>query len=163
MAVLDLPDAKAHLNITSTTHDAELPLFIAAAEAAVAKRVGPLEPTEVTERVRGGCAALSLSTLPVLEVTEVTDAGGGTVDVADLYVSDGLVVREDGGGFASRWYDVTYSAGRAVDALPADLLQAVKELLRHLWRTQRGAVSGPGQDFDPTSIDPHTLATPGFA
>jgi hypothetical protein len=37
---------------------------------------------------------------------------------------------------------VVYSAGRA--SCPADLLLAVRELVRHIWETQRGGTRRPG-------------------
>lgn len=145
MSVLALADAKTHLNMTGTdeARDVELQAFIDAAEAAIGHRVGPLEPTEVTERVRpAGSRVLSLATIPVLELTTVEPADGTAVNIANLDVTEGGIVRFlDDARFGSRYYDVTYSAGRETGQCPKDLLLAVKELVRHLWTTQRGGDS----------------------
>lgn len=137
MSTLLLADAKSYLNITSATHDVELQEFIDTAESAIAKRCGPLASTVTTRRVRGG-SALVLPVTPVIDLTSVTDVvSGATETIADLLVTPGGVVeRLHGGGFTARWYDVVYNAGRA--SVPDDLLLGVKELLRHLWETQRG-------------------------
>lgn len=141
MAVLTLADAKAHLNITTTTHDAELTSLISSAEAAIAQRVGPLEPTDVTSRVSGR-VALILPVYPVLSLTSIKTSSGFTLPVTDytINLATGEVVHISGLAFtASPYYTVAYKAGRAAGALPADILLADKELVRHLWESQRGA------------------------
>lgn len=146
MSVLTLAQGKAHLNITVATYDTEVQEFIDAAEAAIAKRVGPLASTSTTSRVAGGCS-LSLPVTPVISLTSVTPVNGSALTVADLHVeANGDVTYNTGGSFTSASYDVVYAAGRA--SVPADLLMAVKELLRHMWTTQRGSGSGrPGSPF----------------
>jgi hypothetical protein len=95
------------------------------------------------------------------------------VSVADLTVLTPGVVRYTLGGycFPSAWYTVVYNAGRA--SVPADLLLAVKELVRHLWGSQQGSGSRPGSTPESASpgflmpyrvlelIGPHMQ--PGFA
>ena len=129
--VLPLPDVKAYLGITGQAQDVDLMATRDAACAAVAGRVGPLEPSAVTQRCRGGGAALVLSTLPVIAVTSVTARSGGVVasDWDDL--AAGLLY----GTWCEAYYDVVYQAGYVT--LPADLRQGLKELVRHLWSTQR--------------------------
>lgn len=139
MTVLTLPEVKTHLNLTSTRHDDELTEFIGRAEAAVSQRVGPLESTEVTERVDGRGTSLVLSQAPALSLTSVAPAGGEPLDTSGLRLdrAAGTVEHDGGGGwFPAARYDVTYTAGRAT--VPADLRLATLELLRHLWATQRG-------------------------
>ncbi len=143
MSTLTLALAKAHLNIAVATHDAELQTVIDAAEAGLAKRVGPLAATPTTQRVRGGRHQLTLDTLPVISLTSVTPVGGSALTVGDLMAAPGGVVEYTAGGtFGDRWYDVVYSAGRTT--CPDDLLYAVKELVRHLWETQRGRTGAGG-------------------
>lgn len=140
MAVVTLPEAKAYLNISSTTSDAELGEFIARAVAAIGSKCGPLEATEKTSRVRGGWSALALPVTPVLSLTSITPLGGTALTVDDYLVTPGGIVEPEAGGwFGSRWYDVVYQAGRA--AVPDDLKLGVLELLRHLWDTQRAGGS----------------------
>lgn len=144
MSALDLAAARSHLNITAETHDAEITTTIEAAEGAIASLCGPLEPVTRTERVRGGRPALTLLVTPVVTLTSVTALDGTTLTVDDLFVSPhaGRVTRTDGSLFSAAFYDVVYSCGRT--ECPPGLLLAVKEMLRHLWDTQRGGSRRPG-------------------
>lgn len=158
MAVLSLSDARAHLNITSSDNDAELLGFIGAAEAALAKKVGPLESTSKTCRVRGG-DELVLPVTPAVSLTSVTPVGGTALTVGDLYLDteSGVVTYSQGGTFGSTNYTVVYQAGRAT--VPDDLLQAVKELVKHFWTTQRGGTKRPGS----ATSDAYSNTIPGAA
>lgn len=161
MSVVLLADAKAHLNIEAETYDTELQAFLDAAESAVAKRVGALEPGAVTERVRGCSSSLVLGSLPVVSLTSVTPVGGVALNVADLWVGSGGVVEyaDSTAGFGSTTYTVVYQAGRST--LPDDLRMAVLELLRHMWATQRGGGSRPGSA--PSTELSNTLPGAAFA
>lgn len=143
MAVLSVPLAKSHLNISSGNYDAELLLFIDAAEAAIAGRVGPLASTAVTARVYPVGYAMALPVSPAISLTSVTPALGAALTLADLHLNTttAVVTFNDGRCFTERYYDVVYAAGRA--SVPAHLLLAVKELLRHMWFTQRGGSVRP--------------------
>ena len=143
MSVVTLAEAKTHLNITATTNDTELQAFIDRAEAALGQRVGPLGPISKTERVPGWRTVLRLSFTPVISLTTVTSVEGTQVPVGQLTaLSGGRVEFTQVGYFPSRFYDVTYQAGRST--LPDDLKLAVLELVRHLWGTQRGGSVRPG-------------------
>jgi hypothetical protein len=137
VSVLSLAEAKQHLNVTASDSDAEIQSTIDEAEAMVAQRCGPLEPTTVTERVAGGPGGLSLSRTPVISLTSVTPVGGTALTVSDLYVSPSGVVTYamNAGVFYAPWYDVVYQSGRSTT--PDDLLRGVKELTRNLWNSQR--------------------------
>ncbi len=158
MAVVDLAAAKAYLKITDTTFDAVLPGFIAAAEAVIAERCGPLEASARTERLRGGVEALALRTVPVISLTSVTPVDGSAVTLGDMYLdsASGVVTMNSGAGFPARYYTVLYSSGRS--SCPADLVLAVKELLRHTWAAQRG---GPRATAQPSELTGNTV--PGAA
>lgn len=144
MAVVELPEVKVHLNISKGDHDAELEITMAAAEAAIAERVGPLAPTSVSERVRGDSCTLRLPVTPAISLTSVTPVGGTALTLADLYLhkSAGLVTYSTGDAFVDTFYDAVYQAGRS--ECPDDLVMAVKELVRHMWTTQRGGTQRPG-------------------
>lgn len=144
MSVVSVPEVKTHLNLTVATHDVELQTFIDSAEGAISERVGPLAPTATTARVRGGGAALVLPVSPAVSLTSVTPADSTALTLADLHLDTGagLVTYNSGSAFSARYYTVVYSAGRATS--PADLKLAVKELVRHLWATQRGTTARPG-------------------
>lgn len=143
MSALDLAAAKTHLNITASTYDAELQLVIDAAEAAIVKRVGPLQPSSQTARVSGG-SALVLPVTPAISLTSITPVGGSALSLADVYLNTeaGVVSNIYGASFCAYAYDVAYLAGR--EECPDDLLFAVKELVRHLWSPQRGGAQRPG-------------------
>lgn len=172
MSVLKLLHAKAHLNITSSGLDAELQAFIDAAEAALSNRVGPLLAVQVTRQVRGGGTALVLPVTPAISLVSVTPLASAAMLLTDLFldVNTGLVTHASYNGiFPAARYAVVYQAGWQTGAdpeadgyvaLPGDLMLADKELVRHLWLTQRGSgVQRPG------SKSPDTLSNtlPGSA
>jgi hypothetical protein len=134
--VIALDDAKRHLNITTTTEDAELTDFIDRAVTRLAHEVGPLSPTDVSER-HTGPGPLVLRQTPVLSVTSVDN--DGTAVTPDVDLATGIVYAS-GLSRRQRSITVTYTAG--YDPLPADLRHAALELLRHLWATQRGNTPG---------------------
>lgn len=139
MSVVTLAEAKTHLDIATgtTTYDTEIQAFLNRAEGLIGKRVGPLEPTAKSERRPGYCTTLYLSHTPIVSVTSVTGIEGTTVDVNQLTtLSGGRLTFKQGGWFASRFYDVVYSAGYAT--LPDDLKEAVLEMVRDMWSTQLG-------------------------
>lgn len=159
MTVLSLEDAKVHLNISGTTSDAELKAMIAAATAAIAERVGPLEPVERTVRVTPSYKALAVPS-PAANLTTVTDSNGTSLTVADLYLDKrpGLITYGDGQAFTANWYDVTYDYGR--DPCPPDLVLAVMEMVRHLWTSSQ---RGPGRRPGSTAGDETANTIPGAA
>lgn len=153
MSVLTLADAKAHLNKGGSVDDVELQKFIDAAESVIGSRCGPLVSTQITKRCPGRASSLRFPITPVLDLVNVTAVNTGEVlNLADLMVSpSGIVEYIIGWGvgwarFWLPWYDVTVHAGNADVAanVPPDLLYGVKELVRHLWETQRGRASGRG-------------------
>jgi hypothetical protein len=150
MSVVSLTEVKSHLNLTVSTHDGELQAFIDSAEAAIGERVGPLSPITRTVRVTPAGRTLRVPA-PAIGLTSVTDADGTGLTVADLYLNPapGLVEFNDGQTFGSRYYTVVYQAGRTT--CPADLKMAVKELVRHLWTTQRGPTARAGLASEMTS------------
>lgn len=160
MSVLSLDAAKAHLNVTGTKDDIEIAETIDAAEAAITKRVGPLEPTLKTVRVSGG-SALVLPTTPAVSLTSITPVNGAALTLADAYLDSeaGVVLNMWGGSFSSIAYDVAYVAGR--EDCPADLMLAVKELVRHLWKSQRGGAQRPGSQ--PSDAMSNTLPGAAYA
>lgn len=157
MSTVKLAEAKTHLNITKSDADGELQSTIDAAEATIAQHVGPLAPTTVTATLRGS-SLLLLPTAPVISLTSITGASGGALTVGDftLDAAAGIVTYSSGAWFGSQWYTVVYQAGRTT--CPADLLFAVKELVRHLWESQRNPARFPG-----SSISDGPLDTPGAA
>jgi hypothetical protein len=157
VSALTLADAKTHLNITTPDSDVELQVMIDSAEAVIAGLIGPLTSTVTTSVVDGRGSVLVLPVTPVISLTSITGAAGDSVTTANLsIIPPGIVAYNMMGTndpglffFPSRWYTVVYNAGRTT--VPADLLLAIKELLRHLWQTQRGGAVRPGSGPDTQS------------
>lgn len=156
-SAVPLADVKRHLDMTTTENDAELQAFIDAAEARLTYEVGPLTAASVTEKHDGGRDRLLLHTYPIVTVDAVT-INGAALDVTTLDVdgASGIVYGTFNGG--RRGVIVSYTAGRTT--LPADLRQAVLELVAHLWESQRGSAPAAGGfgDTDP----PPTGTFPGL-
>ena len=144
-SVLSLADAKDYLGISDESGDVKLQGIINSAEATLTKRVGGLQATARTDRVRGGLE-LVLPVAPVISLTSVTEVGGNALSLTDLWVEprSGVIAWLYGGSFAAtqfifNWYDVVYQAGRSV--CPDDLREAIIELVIHMWESQRGPMN----------------------
>lgn len=151
MSALTVEQAKTHLNIpaATTTYDTELQAFIDAAEAAIGSKCGPLAATATTETATAVGGSMPLASPPAISLTSVTPVDGGTaLTVSDLRLSGSAGVVYD---VPDGTYTVVYSAGR--ESVPADLLMAVKELVRHLWDTQRGPTRRPGSNTSETTAN----------
>lgn len=163
--IISLADAKAHLNIGSstTTHDEELRGWIEAVTHLVEQFTGICPRGTVVEDhdvQPSGVRVLALRRTPVISLTSAAAilTGGTSYTVADLDVDTrmGIVRRKDGG----RLYGplrMTYVAGRSV--IPANITAAARIILQHLWRTQYGASRGlpgigGGEDFAVTEPIP---------
>lgn len=139
MSVLDIGEVKDYLNITEDV-DTKLQSLIDAAESAIGRRCGALEPTSFTDTVIALNGVVVLPRLPLVSVTSVTPTGGGTgPDVAGLVIDGAAGIVH---GIPTGAYVMTYMAGW--DPLPADLRLAAMEQVRHLWDTQRGPNKRPG-------------------
>lgn len=167
MSAVTLADVKAHLNMTGSGNDTELQRFIDVAETAIGNRVGPLTPVARVEKHNGGANVLILNSPRAVSLTSITYADGTTSTLSDydLDTATGIVYWNYGtaGRFPSgtRQVTVTYQAGWS--SLPADLVHAVKELVRHLWETQRGANTGsrPGfNDSDDVTVPDYGMWPP---
>lgn len=139
MAVVEVEQAKAYLGMDSGDQEPRLADLIDVAQAAIAERVGPLEPISTTVRVPPLGRTLAVPS-PASALTSVIDADGTTLDVSSLYLDKrpGLITSNDGTAFTARWYDVTYDHGRATGECPSHLIEAVLVLVKHLYDPQRG-------------------------
>jgi hypothetical protein len=158
LTLVSLADVKTYLNITSTSADEELRQFILEATD-IAERLTSrqLRRKTYTEAYSVSGPNFSLKQQPVVSVTSVTE-DGVTLTAGTDYVLDqalGLLYR---GSTLSPLYwhsgsdniTVVYVSGEVNPSPTAQLL--VKEITRHLWRTQRGASPmnmGNGDDFIP--------------
>jgi hypothetical protein len=158
MALLTLDDAKAQLNITTTSNDVELQAYVDAVGPVIEGFIGPVDPREVVEMHRDPGVVLVLRTTPVISVTEIVGLGpsGRSVDAG------GLVVDGDTGevwqASGARWWGplrATYQAGRS--EVPPTVNLAARMLVQHLWRTQtaaRGPVIAGGDDYSVSEVIP---------
>lgn len=152
----DITAVKAHLNITGATNDAELVEFIRRAEVALVQRIGHVKVPDVAivEYADGGGTAVHLDEVPIASVEAIT-VYGVTVPAADLdtgargwYLASGEAGRRAGliqhtDRFPTGFVKVLFKPGRV--PIPEDLELATLELIRHLWKTQRGNLGGrPG-------------------
>jgi hypothetical protein len=128
---VDLDDVKKHLNMTTTTSDAELPGFIAAACEMIRARIGEVlaVPAAETVTVSGGRAVLHHR--PVLSI----ETPGW-----ELLSPEGVAAAPTGDGDG----EVAYTAGRAevVADVPGHIRLAGLELVRHLWTNSQNRTTG---------------------
>ncbi|WP_406398809.1 hypothetical protein [Streptomyces uncialis] len=146
MALLTLTEAKAQLDLDSTTHDTELTAYVEGLTAAIESHVGPVENRQVTEVVEGRTTTLCLTRIPVVALTSLTPVHpqGQTFTPGELHLdtTGGILRRLDAGTFRGGLWTAVYTAGRG--AVPPTINLAARILLQHLWRTQYGASRGLG-------------------
>lgn len=159
MALLTLAEAKAQLDIETTTDDVELQAYIDSLTAVIERYTGPVETREFSETIEGRSGSMCLTHIPAVAVVSVvpTLTSGTAVALSDLVLDapKGIVYHK-GGSFAGTLWTVTYTAGRG--AVPATINLAARILLAHLWRTQYGAARGGGGADDYSVTEP----IPGF-
>lgn len=187
MPWIDLDDAKAHLNKTSSADDGELGGFIEAACAMIEDIKGHVDPLPVVETLASTPILRShsryghilawdhvvlLTETPVASVTSVAflagDGTSSTIAEQDLasgvsygWRLNGTVVTVPFTTPRYGAFEITYTAG--VDPVPANYRMAALELVAHLWRTtQLNASAGrpQGGDPDPEFIRGQTFAMP---
>lgn len=144
MALLTLAEAKAQLDIDTTTNDTELQAYIDALTPVIERFTGPVENRSVTETVSGRGKMLALTQVPAVSLTSIAPVlnGGLAIDVANLALDGdaGIIRRLDGGTFYGGPWIFVYEAGRG--SVPPTINLAARILLQHLWRTQYGAARG---------------------
>ena len=188
---LTLVDAKRHLGVTETSHDAVIQDLVNAAVGVIEGLIGPITPKTYTETYSGGNYTIVLRHTPVISVTTVTE-NWGTINytltnqpvgqATDAYGYDlenpysGTLARRTVGSFPFPFFAgegniaVTYVAGRS--SVPPDVKLALIRQLRLLWAdyqsgrtTGKQSQSGPLPLVDPYIADllgPHMLM-PGIA
>ena len=155
--LVTLAEAKAHLNITSGSDDAEIMGMVEAVTEPIERIVGSVLPQAYTERHDGDRAMIALSHRPVLSVTSVTLPGGGTVTPPGYELdADAAVLTRMAGIYRRAWeagrIAISYTAGLA--AVPAHVRLAALIVVQHLWETQRGGprdqrFTGGSEDWSP--------------
>lgn len=159
--IVTLAEAKTHLQIATTNHDAQLTGYLDAPTAGIEHRVGAVVARTVAETYDGaGLAEIVLRSGPVLSIVEVAE-NGQPLDPDEYHLNDsGLLLRVSGWG-RGRWaagagnVAVSYLAGR--DPVPAHLKLAACLIIGHLWSTQRNTSGGR-----PPLTSDETQLLPGF-
>ena len=147
-AILSLAEGKNHIGEdTWTGDDDELRNFLMAVTEVVESKVGPCVRRTVTQRVSSTQArTIVLNQPPVISVTSVTSVwtGGPSWTTAQLVVDGDAGTVTPQLGASPFWYgpwDVVHVVGRTIVA--ERHIHGAKELLRHLWETQRGQLQAP--------------------
>jgi len=138
-ALLSLADAKAHLNITTSTYDDELRQYLEAATEIVESYVGPVVSRTYTRRVCGYRREIPLPHTQINTVTAITlVSDGSALTLSGLSVDSqaGIISYKNGGWFPYGDLDVTYTVGRSF--VKANWTLAAKIIVKHNWETQLG-------------------------
>lgn len=162
--LVSLAEAKEYLNILpdKTVNDMELGHFIAVASEFVEARTQSWHSQTLTERYvfPQPCRenVLILRTSPVQSVTSVTENGIVTPSTQYAINSVGNYIWRTSGWWSTP-VDVVYTVGSPASTgpsvMPSRVRHAVLVVLKHLWSTQRGALTvsrqGPDDVYDPRS------------
>lgn len=144
--LVSLDDARNHLNFISRDNDEELRETIIVATGVIEDLVGPVLPQTTTEYHEGGGRHLIPLDHRAVSITSVTQYPGGAIPASDgsnrgyrLLANQNLALVT--GEYPTRWHGrtitVTYEAGLGT-TIPSTVRQATREMVRHLWDTQRG-------------------------
>ena len=157
----------AYLRTSATTTNVDLTVLqglIDTAESMVSQRVGPLVSASQSTITFGGPSFVLPTTTTA--VTSATDLDGNAVTTG-FHIGVGGVVTNSSCSLGT--WTLVYTAGWV--EMPAPIRTAVLELVRHLWRPQRGTATRPVDDSPAPGylipnrvrelLDPYAL--PGFA
>lgn len=163
--LFSLSDAKATLNITSTTHDQKIRDLLESTTAAVEFLAGAVVRRSVSERydTSGFMSSLGLRTVPLISVQSVTSIllGGYTYNVNDLDVdTDTGIIQFKNGRAIVGPVRIAYTAGRTI--VPAAIRDAGRIILKHLWTVQTGP-SGLPRLNDPNDQGQTMMVGLGYA
>lgn len=141
--IISLGDAREALNLaaTNTANDSELLLYIAAATDIIEDLCGPILVATRTEMVSGrGRMAIPLPDVPTA-ITEVKEDGVALASTGWCWDESGLLWRGsfEGAGYWSaaspRNVEIAYTVGES--EIPANVLLAARELVKHMYSTQQ--------------------------
>jgi hypothetical protein len=177
--LISLAEAKQQLNMTTTTFDDELRIYIEAATAAVERhrnecilRRTIVEQKFLTDYAWGfgqyyGQAnalgipnrKIAVDQRPCISLTSVARVDGTiTWDTSNLYLSPQGILDVLFGNPISGHITITYTAGYT--QIPAEFNLATRIIVQHLWQTQRGNKGWPKPGGMDDSLGPSGL---GFA
>jgi hypothetical protein len=150
--LLDLEEGKRHLNVTTTTDDAEILAFIGGATFAIEAYVGnAIVQRSFTEDYTagqgpriGGASRIHLKHYPIVSVTSITDDESNTVASTDyIILADEGYLEHDWRWPApvGRW-TIVYTAGRyaTTKAVEQHWKTACKLLLADYWNLPKSNI-----------------------
>lgn len=159
--IVSLTEAKAQLNITNSANDTELQAYIDSITASIETACGPMIAKQVTEIVEAFDLTINLLQPPVVSVTSITSIYTSGVQwlAGVLFVDNnqGVVRRNDRGGFYGGPFTAIYTAGRA--SVPSGVNLAARIILDWLWATQRGSMRPSNGAAPPIDV----VDFPGFS
>lgn len=139
--LFSLSDAKAVLNISTTTSDSKIRDLIESTTAAVEFIVGAIVRRTVAERYdcNGQFSYLVARTVPVLSLTSIAPIINGGIIYAvgdfDVEAETGIMQHKNGRVLVGP-LRLTYVVGRTI--VPAAIRDAGRDILKHLWSVQTG-------------------------
>jgi hypothetical protein len=160
--IVGLDDAKTLLRFDDTDSDAELRRYNAAATFMVEQyldqvvirrvitgeehyyssyrhRVGRVLVTPSTRAFHATTDAIFVNKRPVLSLTGVATIDGlYTWDVNGLHVDKSTGALSPLPGFPSLWGDLTIDYVAGYQVIPANIQEAARIMIQHLWATRRG-------------------------
>lgn len=141
--LIDLPDAKAQLDATTTDDDAEIMAAVLAASEIINTECGYSVATEFTESITPsqdlfGRWTFVVTNTPLISVTSLTPQVFGQAPTGAVVTNpDAGIFTLPFGTWLTGPQTVVYTAGR--DTVPDALQEACKFLVQWLWQSQRGA------------------------
>lgn len=140
MPIIDLSEAKAHLNIKTTGSDTELQSMVDVACSLVQEYADrSWDDAEVVQSFDGGTDTFLLSRSPIVAIASV-EVDGVETDNFTASLSSGIVWTKFHPRRDRQNVVITYSVGVGGGEVPELARQGALEALRHLWGTQRGGM-----------------------
>jgi hypothetical protein len=143
-----LAEARQQCRAFTTDDDALLQRYLMVASAQCERHTQVWRRQTISLVKSGGARYVKLRA-PIISVTSVTESGVAVASTGYtahptlgwLYRGDGISCERWAPGIAN--IAVTYVAGAADGLVPDEIRQGVKQLVEHLWNTQRGGAGLP--------------------
>lgn len=146
--IVSLAAGKRHINedMTQTAHDDEIMEFILVGTDIIENVIGAVVMRTITNERHSAGGSLWLRKYPIVSVTSIqpylTFGVGYPISLIRWDNDSGRVERLDGYPFIGGPFAVTYAAGRQI--VSQTIIGAAKQILAHLWETQRSGMSASG-------------------
>lgn len=160
--IISIEEARAQLNITGTSGDAELEEYLQVTSDIVENIIGPVVNRTVTDEVHDGGPAILLNRTPVVSITSITNWGDPSITYGApdyLLNKQTGVIRRYGASAFNGPVLVSYVTGMS-NQTPESAITAAKVIVQHLFRSQQLRPVGPPA---PTADATATVPMLGFA